>query len=182
MAVKIFNDISVIKAPGCYDLVKMTFVTWSVGCVAQPKTTGEIETKKLLLAGPGGGAQRALMVNVGMSRQSTQSKRQDLGTGLHSVPGVECFGVPRLRPNWSLQTPNSRVVVSSVELLSEGHPGRQGRLFFDHEGCWGNPVRSFHLPVTLTQGSYLHEAERQCQVPTGGLAKRRGRRGSSTME
>lgn len=76
-------------------------------------------------------------------------KRQDLGTCLHDVHGLECFGVPRLRPDWSLQTKTSRAVVSSVGLLPKGHPGRRGRPFLDRKGCGGTPTRNLHLLVTL---------------------------------
>lgn len=49
MTFKIFKNISVMKAPGCYDLVKITFVKWSRGrasCVVQPKTAREMEIEK----------------------------------------------------------------------------------------------------------------------------------------
>lgn len=84
--------------------------------------------RRLLLAGPEAGAQRASMDSVGGQGGAHRAGGRTWARGfITSREWGQCFGVPRLRPNWSLQTQNSRVVVSSVELLAEGHAGRQGR-------------------------------------------------------
>lgn len=58
-----------------------------------------------------------------------QAKRagQDLGhmSSLGSMGGK--LGVPRLRPDWSIQTQTSKVLVSFTRILCNGHP--MGR-------CW----------------------------------------------
>lgn len=65
---------------------------------------------------------------------------------------VECFGVPQLRPNWSIQT-KSRVWVNSkgrVEVLSKGHikgkPKDVGRL--QSKGLLGSHFQNLYLLVT----------------------------------
>ena len=53
---------------------------------------------------------------------------QDLGTCHVRVYGVECFGLPRLRLDWSIQTEKSGVLVSfDSALLKEYTKERPGK-------------------------------------------------------
>lgn len=65
---------------------------------------------------------------------------------------MQCFGGLGLRPDWSTQTKNSRVLVSSVGVLSKqptsGKPWDAGETFY-HEGHWGSHIRNLHLLVTM---------------------------------
>lgn len=65
---------------------------------------------------------------------------------------MECFEVPRLSLDWSIQSKKVRVFVSFLGLLPKGHarrrPWEMGEIVY-HKGDWGSHVRDFHLLVTL---------------------------------
>lgn len=62
-----------------------------------------------------------------------QREQQDLGHRPLFASVVECFGIPWLRPDWSIQTKKIWVLASFVGVSLRGtqgeSPGRQGRLF-----------------------------------------------------
>lgn len=75
--------------------------------------------------------------------------RQATGTEIVRIwgPWVECFGVPRLKLNWSIQTKKSGVLVTPTRLISKEGTGRQETV--DKKGYWGSHTRSVHLLVSL---------------------------------
>lgn len=63
---------------------------------------------------------------------------------------VEWLGVPKLRPDCSIQTKNSGVSISSPGVFSKGYtrgrPWEAGESY--HKGCLGSRIRNLHLLIT----------------------------------
>lgn len=65
---------------------------------------------------------------------------------------MECFGVPRLSPDWSNQTKKSEILISFEGVLSKGCTRRRSLEAGEtacHQGPCGGLVRDLHLSVTL---------------------------------
>lgn len=101
---------------------------------------------------------------------------------------MECFGVSGLRPGWSHQTKESRILVSSMRVYSKGctrgRPREAGKTV-DHKGCWGSHVRNLTFAcVSAGCLSRVCACVRSVSLKarTGCLANQNERQGSNTME
>lgn len=84
---------------------------------------------------------------------------------------MECFGVPGLSLNCSIQTKKGEVSVGSLRVLSKGHTGegigRQGRLFITK--CPGEDNKELALTCDLL-GCYIkHELQGGADVSSRPL-------------
>lgn len=63
---------------------------------------------------------------------------------------IECLGVSKLRPDWSIHTNTSGVLISSPGVFSKGYsrgcPWEAGESY--HKGCLGGHIRNLHFLVT----------------------------------
>lgn len=106
------------------------------------------------------------------------------GTCLYQGLWVKCFGVPRLKPDWSIHIKTSEVLISFMGFLSGAHKGKTlgGRGDSLTQGGWGSHIRDLHLLVSLqaiVQGMLEGEPE---QDPAGHLAMQNGCQCSPIME
>lgn len=86
----------------------------------QQKTTGEREIEKFI-AGSGRTIPHATRDHKVRSRQYRQSEcGSTWRTCLHYGLPLMCFGIPRIRPNASIETRKGRVLVWSMRVLYKG--------------------------------------------------------------
>lgn len=63
---------------------------------------------------------------------------------------MECFGVPELKTDWSIQIKNQGLISNTGFYLRGAKvksPGARGD--YDHKGCWESHIRNLHLLVNL---------------------------------
>ena len=81
-----------------------------------------------------------------------QRVQQGLGTSLYYYSQGEPFGISGLRPDWSIQTKRSGVLVRLVVFFSKG-PTRRRLWEVEesayHMDCWGSHIKNLHLLVSL---------------------------------
>lgn len=83
--------------------------------LSSKQTTRELKERSLLLISPEGSTWPALSY-IGKSRQGA-GMQKTWGTCPNWGPQAESFRVPRLNPDWSIQTKKNRVLVSSVGVM-----------------------------------------------------------------
>lgn len=79
------------------------------------------------------------------------------GTCLYYGPGTDCFGVPRLRPDWAIETKRT-ALVSCMEVFSK-HKGKALRDWqtVNYKGTWKRKIRNLTFACD-SLSSYLGHA------------------------
>lgn len=115
---------------------------------------GQLKWRTLLYTGPGeiqGKARRASCGGQG----KVQPEHSKTWAHVHiRVSQAECFGVSQLKLDWSNQTKQSGILLSSTGALSKrctrGRPW-EAKESDCLKGCWGSRIRNLYLLVTIIQ-------------------------------
>lgn len=122
-----------------------------------------------------------------------QAESTDPGPGTHDFTKVECFGVPRLVQDCTIQTQKSRVLVRFMGSYLRGpqtaRPWATGEDAY-HMGPWEGHIRNLHLLVTLeaviqglcSWGGDGGEGQCQFQVPSASIISQSFNTPSSVLE
>ena len=143
--------------------------------MVQQKTTRETETEKFITH-RSWRKYTAYLDLHGRSRQGAGRERgRTWATFLYQGPWMECFEVPGLRSDWSIQTKKCWVLVSSKGSYLRGTQaeGLEAGEIVSHKGCWGSHIRNLLLPLwAVIQGMCLCERASVRLSPPGDLPNR----------